>query len=330
MSKAVIFATGGTIACKAGSGGTGFKPALTGEDLVNIVPGIRDITNFEIVNYSQIPGADFSFSMLLNLAKEIKKALNRSDVDGAVVSQGTDSIEEVAYFLDLVVDSEKPVVVTGAMRTPGSPGFDGPANLFDSLVLVKSGEARGMGTMVVMNGGIHAARFVTKSNTTHPGAFKSRDGGILGQIVENRAYIFVKLCRTKTVPLIEKSIGDIDRIRVMLLKIPLDPGSEMLDCLASSVDGIVLEAMGGGHVPSCLLKPICRACQNNIPVVITSRCGSGPILRETYSFAGSEQSLKESGAVLSSLPALKARIKLLILLCSGSDFACIGDLFAEN
>ncbi len=329
MGKVIVIATGGTIACQADRKEGGFKPALTGEDLLKTVPQIGDIADFEILNYSQVPGPDFSFSMLLALAKEINAMLNHSHVDGVVVTQGTDSLEEVAYFLDLVIDSNKPIVVTGSMRTPAMPGFDGSANLYDSLILAGSSNAGGMGTMVVMNGKIHSARFVTKANTTHPDAFHSQNGGILGQVVENKITFYVKTSKVKTIPLLEKNINSI-KVNVPILKTALDPGMGFWDCLISSVDGIVLEAMGGGHVPSCLIDPIHEASSNDIPVVITSRCGSGPLLRETYSFKGGEKSLIKAGAIFSNLPGLKARIKLVSLLSAGSGYDTLTDHFASD
>lgn len=329
MGKVIVITTGGTIACQADKTGAGFIPALTGEKLLDTVPHVGSIVDFEIVNYSQIPGADFSFDMLLGLAKKVTEMLNLSDVDGVVISQGTDSLEEVAYFLELVVDSSKPVVVTGSMRTPDMPGFDGSANLYDSLILAGSGETGGMGTMVVMNGKIHSARFVTKANTTHPDAFQSSNGGIVGQVVENNVFLFVRTCKTKAIPIIEKNISGI-KFNVPLLKVCLEPNKGLLEWMTETADGIVIEAMGGGHVPSCLVEPISEATRNAIPVVITSRCGSGPLLKETYSFKGSEQSLRDAGAIFSNLSGLKARIKLISLLCAGSNHDAMIGSFTED
>lgn len=329
MGKVIVITTGGTIACQADETGGGFKPTLTGKKLLDTVPHIGGIVDFEIVNYSQIPGVDFSFGMLLELAKQVTEMLNRFDVDGVVISQGTDSLEEVAYFLELVVDSSKPVVLTGSMRTPDMPGFDGPANLYDSMILAGSEVAEGMGTAVVMNGKIHSAKFVTKANTTHPDAFQSSNGGIVGQVVENNVILFTRTCKAQAIPIIEKNVSKIN-VNVPLIKVCLEPGRELLEWLAQTADGIVIEAMGGGHVPSCLITSIAEASRNNIPVVITSRCGSGPLLTETYSFVGSEKSLRDAGAIFSNLSGLKARIKLITLLCAGSTRDTLGDSFAQD
>jgi L-asparaginase len=319
MGKVVILATGGTIACKKDPVTNEVKPSLTGEDLIDTVPGIDQIANFEVENFSQLQGAALSLNHLLALAQRIKNILDRPDVSGVVITQGTDSIEETSYFFDIVVDSEKPVIVTGSMKTPFSLGFDGPANLADALVLASSEEVRGMGTLVVMNGIVYSARSAVKSNTIIPNAFTSVNQGAVGQVAEHKVYLFGGIKKQIKIPLLQNNIESID-VNVALIKAVLDPGNILLNCLVQSgIDGIVVEAMGAGHVPPCMLEPLGIAIEKNIPVVITSRCGTGPLLKNTYSFEGSEQSLKKLGVIFSNLTGLKARIKLIAALSLGEE-----------
>ncbi len=314
MKKVVIITTGGTIACKADEAGC-VKPSLTGEDLVKTVPGIEKITEFDVENFSQVPGGDLAFDGLLKLARRVDQLLKQDDIKGVVITQGTDSMEEVAYFMDLVIDSDKPLVLTGSMRTPDAAGFDGPANLLDALALASSEGAQGLGVTVVMNGKIHGAQFVSKGNTFTPDAFVSQEAGILGYICEKRPYLLsAKTQKTQKIPMLQSPIDRVD-LRVELLKTTLGCSPSVLDYLVQEhVPGIIIEAMGGAHMPSWMLDPIHRATQKGIPLVVTSRCGSGPLLRGTYSFVGSEQSLQAAGVLFSDLPGLKARIKLIVAL----------------
>jgi len=331
MGKIIIVSTGGTIACKVDDRRSGVEPALTGEDLLKTIPQLKKAANYEVYNIFQMPGSDFTFNKLLVLAKTIKVELDRNDVDGVIVTQGTDTIEEVAFFLGLVLKTSKPVIVTGAMRYPDMLGFDGSANINDSLIVASSEEAQGLGVLIVMNSKIHSAYSVTKSNTTNLDAFTSLNGGILGQVSENKVYLFNKpYLNFRTIPVLDLEIKNID-ITVHLIKVALDMNPSIIDfAVESGAKGIVLETMGAGHVPSRIVSAVKKAAGSNFPVVISSRTGSGPMLHKTYSFEGSELTLKSAGALFTNLPGLKARIKLILALYVKDNMEYISSVFETD
>src|SRR3954454_14893857 len=174
---------GGTIS-SVDSGGKGVEPTLTGEALVSDVPEIADVAEVSAVSFRQAASGEIRVEDLVELAAEISGRID-GGAAGALITQGTDTIEETAFVLDLLVDREAPIVVTGAMRNPTLPGADGPANLLASIQVAASEVARGLGAMVVLNDEIHAARFVRKTHTSNPATFRSDPVGPVGWISEN-------------------------------------------------------------------------------------------------------------------------------------------------
>ena len=258
--------------------------------------------------------AHLQFADLEALAQEIRdlRALGSA---GFVVTQGTDTIEETAFALDrLLSDLDVPVIVTGAMRNPTVPGADGPANLLASVQTALSPQAREQGCLVVMNDEIHAARFVRKTHTSSPAAFSSSPVGPLGWICEGRVRLLTQL---QPIASLQNSAAIRD-VSVSLLTIGLgDDGSMVRAILHSGVDGIVVEATGGGHVPPGVAEALEEAARK-IPVVLASRTGAGETLSSTYGFPGGEIDLQRRGLVRSGwLDGLKARMLLVLLLRRG-------------
>lgn len=177
-----ILSLGGTIS-STGRGGRSVGPTLSGEDLVANVPQIAEVADVSSKSFRQVASGELTLDDLIELAEEIQRRID-GGASGVVVTQGTDTIEETSFVLDLLVDSEAPVVVTGAMRNPDLPGADGPANLLASVAVAESEAARGLGTLVVLNEEIHAARFVRKTHTQNPAAFRSEPAGPVGWLSE--------------------------------------------------------------------------------------------------------------------------------------------------
>jgi L-asparaginase len=306
-----LLSMGGTIAM-AHSEDTagGVVPALGGEQLVAAVSGLRD-TGVELVvhDFRQLPGASLQVGDVLDLAAAIDEAVAHGAA-GVVVTQGTDTIEETAFLLDLVHRADAPVVVTGAMRNPMMAGADGPANLLAAVRVAASPVARGLGCLVVMSDEIHAARFVRKVHSTSTKAFASPNLGPIGQVVEGTPRLLVRPHRGPGVPNVRVGTPP----RVALVTVALGDDGELLRSIDLRFAGLVVAAFGVGHVPAGL-APILGDLAARIPVVLASRTGAGPVLRSTYGFAGSEADLLDRGLVSAGfLDPFKARLLLQLLL----------------
>lgn len=308
-----------------GDGGTGVVPTLTGEDLVSAVPGLSEVAEVSASSFRQLPGAHLGLEDLVELAGEIDRLIRRG-ATGVVVTQGTDTIEETAFFLDLLVASEAPVVVTGAMRNPALPGADGPANLLGSIQVAASSAARGLGSLVVMNDEIHAARFVRKAHTQSPAAFVSFPAGPVGWLAEGVPRVGVRLPRTPRLPLPDSALGD----PVALVTLSLGNDGRLLRAVGSSgYAGLVVEALGGGHVPAGVVEAL-SSLADRMPVVLASRAGGGEILRGTYGFPGSETDLIGRGLVPAGpLDGPKARLLLTLMIATEPEPEEIAPAFGE-
>jgi L-asparaginase len=308
--RVVVFGLGGTIAMTTdGSGGA--VPALSAEQLVAAVPGLAETgIEIDVVDFRQLPSASLTFEDLAALAEAIDKRLAQG-ADGVVVTQGTDTIEETAYLLDLTHAAEQPIVVTGAMRNPSLAGADGPANLLAAVRVAASKDARTQGVLVVMADEVHAAHRVRKTHTTSGATFQSPNGGPLGYVVEGNYTRLNRLDHRTVLPRGTRPA------RVPLITVTLGDDDGLLDLL-SEVDGLVVAAMGVGHVPQQLV-PGLEALAARIPVVLASRTGAGSVLTNTYAFPGSEHDLITRGLIPAGyLDPLKSRILLRHLLSTNA------------
>jgi L-asparaginase len=321
--RVAVCTLGGTIAMHATSG-QGVTPALSASDLLAAVPGLDDAgVELSMRDVANKPGASLSFGDLFGLADAISAALG-DGCAGAVVTQGTDTIEESAYLLDLLVAADAPVVVTGAMRNPSLAGPDGPANILAAIRVAADGSARGLGCVVVMNDEIHAARWVAKAHTASPAAFISPGFGPLGHIAEGQVAIPVRL-RDRS-PLF--SPVPRRKVRVGLVTIALGDDDVLIDALADHVEGLVVAAFGAGHVPAGTVASL-AALAARMPVVLASRTGAGQVHHHTYGFPGSETDLLARGLISAGyLAPLKARLLLHLLIATGAGRSRIREAFA--
>jgi L-asparaginase len=306
-------ATGGTIASVQDDPGSDGDPTLTADALAWTLPGVEEVAELRPAQFMQRPSPSITFADLLRLRDEI--ALRIADGSaGVVITQGTDTIEETAFALDLLRADSAPIVFTGAMRSPSLPGADGPANLLAAVRVAASPVARGLGVLVVFNDEIHAARFVAKTHTSKPSAFQSRQTGPIGWLSEGQPMIVTRplgrFCLN--VP------SGTDVPPVALLRVALDDDGRILPALAAQgFRGVVIEGFGGGHVTPPMVPRIERLA-TEMPVVLASRTGSGELLQNTYRYHGSETELLEAGAIpAGTLDGLKARI--LLSLCLAED-----------
>ncbi|MFI5957550.1 asparaginase [Cryptosporangium sp. NPDC051539] len=313
--RVAIASLGGTITMTAASAGAGVEPSLTAADLVSSVPGLAGAAEVTAHTIATVPGASLSVGHVLEVLSWARRAVD-DGASGAVVVQGTDTIEESAYLLDLYWDREAPVVVTGAMRAARMAGADGPANLLAATRVACSPSSRGRGVLVVMNDEIHAAARVRKMRSSGPHAFCSPSFGPLGYVEESLAVYGGSGHRVPPLPAPPVA----HHPRVALLETHLDDDGALLDLVtASDYRGIVLAAFGVGHTSEKVAPAVSRAIEASKPVVLASRTGAGTTFRSTYGFVGSETDLLERGAVPAGwLDARKARLLLACLLAAAS------------
>jgi L-asparaginase len=260
--RVVVVSLGGTIAMTAATGG-GVAPALSADQLLAAVPGLADLNiTVETHDFRRLPGASLRFEDLTALSAVIRDRLT-DGVDGVVVVQGTDTIEETAYLLDLHHAGPQPVVVTGAMRNPTLAGADGPANLLAAVQTAASEQARDLGCLVVLADEIHAARRVRKTHSTAGATFQSPNGGPLGYLVEGQPRLLNRPTYRTVVP----PAVDGRRPRVALVTVALGDDGVLLDGLADRVDGAVIAAFGVGHVPQQLVASL-EGLATQVPVVL--------------------------------------------------------------
>jgi L-asparaginase len=314
LPEVAVLSLGGTISSTQAEGGSGVAPSLTGEALVEDVPEIAEVAEVSAQSFRQVPGSELTLEDLIELSGEIEGRIDEG-ATGVVVTQGTDTIEETCFVLDLLVDRDAPVVVTGAMRNPTLPGAEGPANLLAS-VRVATGEAtRGLGTVVVLNDEIHAARFVQKTHTSNPATFRSPLAGPVGYVFEDNVRISTRPVGRHHIELPEETRDH----PVALYTVTLGDDGRLLEQIGRlGYEGLVIEAFGVGHVPSIMAEPL-ESLANEMSVVLASRTGSGEVHRETYGFTGSESDLLERGLINAGmLDGPKARLFLSLLLRSGA------------
>jgi L-asparaginase len=309
---AIVF-TGGTISMRIDPTAGGAVPTLTGAKLVDLAPGIQSIAQLEIHEWATMPGAHLTVDQMWALRGYLADLVARPDIDGVVVTQGTDTIEETSYLTHRALVTPKPIVFTGAMRTSEDLGWDGPSNLSDSVRVAASPDAVGLGVLVVFNSRIYTASDVTKVHTHMLDAFDSPGLGPLGVLDEGRVLFrrSLPICeRAARVP--EKPATPVDIVYAYA-----GADGRLLDALRAEGRGVVVAALGRGNTPLAMYEAIRRWIADGKPVVITSRAARGRV-GPTYGFPGGGRSLSDAGAIFAGArrPA-QARIDLMLALGSG-------------
>ena len=320
--RLLFLSLGGTITMVPSAGG-GIAPKLGAAELVASVPELGEVGDIDARSPFRLPSPSLTTANLVDVAATIEQAFTEG-FDGTVVIQGTDTIEESAFLLDALVDSDKPVIVTGAMRGADAPGADGPANLLSAAIAAASPETRGLGTLAVLNYDIHAARFVQKSHTALPSAFLSPLVGPLGAMIERRACIYARVARTPCL-----SAKDGPPAPVALIKMSMGDDGRLLKSLPGlGYAGAVIEGMGAGHVLA-EVAPILGELAAKMPVVLASRAMTGPVFTKTYGYPGAEIDLIKRGLIPAGyLSGLKARLLLSLVMRDRNGAAKVAGAFA--
>ncbi len=322
VREVTVLAAGGTIGMSPGGSG-GAVPRLDADALVQAVPVLESVPGLRARTINTRPSVQLTAAEALDIARAA--AAEADGGRGVVVTHGTDTLEEVALLTDLLYAGEAPIVFTGAMRHASALGADGPANLFDAVVVAGAAGAEGLGVLIVFAGAVHAARAVRKADSTAPAAFDSPRLGPIGRVQEGRAWMARRLERFPPVP-----VASLDAT-VHIVPAALGADGSLVDAaLEAGADGLVGVVLGAGHTPPPLLAALKRAAAA-VPVVVTVRPERGSILRDTYAFEGAERDLRSGPLICAAaLSPAAARIKLMACLGAGYARGAIAGAFVPD
>jgi len=314
MPRVAVVFTGGTISMGFDPVAGGNVPSLDGAAILARTPGLDALADIVAIDRGLTPASHFTFADLMGLRGVIQGALDDDAIDGVVVVQGTDTIEETAFAWDLVVESAKPVVVTGAMRASHEDGYDGPANIRRSAAAAASASLRDIGVVVSLAGTLEAADDVTKMHTSAFDTFRSPNRGSLGTVTEGGEVTIVspRAARRRLRPI------PADGARVELVQAGIGSDGSMIDAaVATGARAVVVAATGAGNTSAGMLAAAQRAMAEDVLVVLASRCPAGPV-STAYAFAGGGATWARAGAIpAGTLCAIKARVAVALGLGAG-------------
>ena len=327
--KIKVLATGGTIAgAQTSSSEVGYKSGtFSVDDLIKAVPPLKDVADLTGEQLANIGSQTMNHDVWLKLAKRVNEVLKDGSTDGVVITHGTDTLEETAYFLSLVVKSDKPVVLVGSMRPATAISADGPANLYNAVALAASPEARGRGPMIVIDDEIHYGREAQKTNTTELDTFHSPNRGRAGVINVGRIEWFSQNTTRHTTKsefsVDGKAPADLPQVEIIYSYENLGP--EMVDFLVQQgVKGIVLAGVGDGNSTDAAIAALAAAAKKGVAVVRSSRTGSGVVARNV------EVDDDKLGFIASmELSPQKARILLMLALMNTTDPSKLQQVFMQ-
>jgi L-asparaginase len=321
----VLLFTGGTISMRHDPGAGGAVPTLRGRDILALAPGIEELAELEIDDWGAFPGPHMTIERMWALRGRILEHLVRPEVDGVVVTHGTDSLEESAYLVARSVATQKPVVFTGAMRTSSDLGWDGPGNLGAAVRAAADQESGQFGVLVAMSDRLYSALDVTKLHTHQLEAFDSPGLGPVGVIDDGRLIYRRALPAPATVLSPESLATPVDIVYAYA-----GADSRLVDAARAAGVGLVIAAMGRGNVPPAMVDGIERWIADERPVAITSRAHRGRV-GCTYGYPGGGRRLAELGAIFAGpRRPQQARIDLMLALGAGMNVAEVRELLERS
>ncbi|GJD71258.1 putative L-asparaginase [Methylobacterium gnaphalii] len=322
LPKIAVVATGGTIAMKLDPTTHAPVPALSGEDLVSAVPKLKDIATIAVTEFSNVPSDYMGPDRWPALSRKVDEILADPAIQGAIVLHGTDTLDQTAYFLDLTLKSDKPVVLIGAQRNASDVDADGPRNLLNAARQILADGSVGAGVTVTLNHRINAAREVRKTHTSNVETFNSGEAGILGYVDEDRVVFSRKSLRRQTLPLPDR----MPRVDLVSMYAGAD-GSQVRHAAETGAEAIVVEAYGWGNMNAEMHDAIAEVIAKGVPVIVATKVYDGRAL-PVYGFKGGGNTLLKAGAVFAGdLTPDKARILALIALPATKERAALQKLF---
>ena len=324
MARVAVVFTGGTISTAFDPVAGGNVPSLDGVAILARTPGLDGIADVVAIDRGRTPASHFTFPGLLEIAEVVRMALADPTIDGAVVVQGTDTIEETSFCWDLVLDGPKPVVVTGAMRASDEAGFDGPANLRDAVRVAAAASMRAAGVVVCLGGTIEPADDVVKMHASALDTFASPNGGSLGRVDGTGVTIFRRRAARRHVAATRAA----ERVHLITATVAMD-GALLDAAVAAGADGLVVAATGAGNTDPALLAAAVRAIDAGIPVALATRCPAGRA-GAAYAFPGGGATWVRAGALpVGHICAVKARVALALGIGVGLDRDGLAALLAD-
>ncbi|PSL50468.1 asparaginase [Salsuginibacillus halophilus] len=317
MKRVAVITTGGTIASDTkGSSGRLDSGVIQGNELLRLLNIQQEDITLDVYEVFQLPSLHMTSDHLFQLKQKVEVLL-REDIDGVVITHGTDSLEETAYFLNLTIHDERPVIVTGAQRAPKAIGTDAYANMKQSIQLAVDPSSDNLGVVVVFNERIYHSKYVKKVHASNVQGFDSFGYGYLGIMDNERPYIFQKPVREDIFELISEAPP-----KVAIYKSYLGAEEDLFsEALFTAYDGLVLEGAGRGQIAVGFVPVVKRLLAEGVPVVLTTNAEEGQV-HPTYDYEGSAYDLLQAGAVLGrDYDAKKARLKLLVYLASRKEKA---------
>ncbi|MFC0188515.1 asparaginase [Fictibacillus aquaticus] len=322
MKHILLIHTGGTIAMAEDKQNGGVN-TQNSHPLENTVRELEELAHISSENFLNVPSPHVTPEHMLDLGKFIQKRLDQDAFDGVVITHGTDTLEETAFLLDLILKTSVPVIVTGAMRSSNEHGSDGPYNLISSIKVAASDQSAGKGVLVVFNEEIHTAKNVTKTHTSNIATFQSPQYGPIGIVTKRGVFFHHTPVKSACI-----SITALSK-KVLLLKAYAGMDGTLIENAAKGIDGLVIEALGQGNLPPGTVPSLMRLISEGKPVVLVSRCFNG-IVQDIYSYEGGGKKLKEAGLIFSNgLNGQKARLKLMVALEMTSDRTSLQQLFDQ-
>lgn len=308
MKKLLLLHTGGTIAMKEDTSSGHIVPSQD-NPLVELTKQFSHLAAFDQETFSQLPSPHVTQHHMFDLSKRIKLAITQG-YDGVVVTHGTDTLEETAYFLDLTVGTQLPIVVTGAMRASDELGTDSLINIQNAILVALHSNTQQKGVVVVMNDEIHCAKYVTKTHTTNLATFQTPTFGPLGFISKNRVLYFQELTTHE-----RYDITELTHDTIHLIKAYAGLNSDLFHAINTpNTKGVVIEALGAGNLPPMCTDGIDALLSNKIPIILVSRAFNG-VTQDVYDYAGGGKQLHHKGVIFTTgLSGQKARLKLMVLL----------------
>ncbi|MCC6844721.1 MAG: asparaginase [Bacteroidetes bacterium] len=304
--------TGGTIAMKPDAGSGGVVPKLSAAEILNSVPDLENIARVETVEFGRYPSPHITPEIMLQLSRLAQYHAERPEVAGIIVTHGTDTLEETAFFLDCTLKTSKPVVVVGAMRNSAEADWDGPRNLRDAVIIASRHEAQDYGTLICLSDVINAASEATKTDATDINTFASMNFGPVGRISNSSLFLYRKP--------VHRDHFDVKELPAFVPLFKCYAGMEgglVKLCRENGAAGFVIEGFGAGNVPPPVFYDLVECVKQGLPVVLVSRCPVGRI-EHTYAYEGAGKQLYEAGVIFADyMNGQKARIKLMCALGAG-------------